>query len=317
MISSALSKNELLRDRSSMLKTARQFFYSKNILEVDCPAITQGASVDSHIDLIKVSSQNLKWRYLHSSPEYGMKRLIADGIGDIYQLSHVFRDGESSTKHNPEFMMAEWYRMDFSFEMMIQETIDFISLFLGKLPFRVMSYGQVFREYAGIDYFQASIDELLNYLTSNDVTPYPGVESEGKDAVLNLILGSLIEPKLGDNELFVLAYYPASQAALAKTRKLDGELVAERFEVYYRGIELANGYHELTDAVEQRARFLESNQFRSQLGKEQLPIDEYFLHALQKGFPDCSGVAVGFDRLMMLRHDCDIEKVIPFTWDKA
>ncbi len=316
------AKLNLLRDRAQMLAAARSFFAERHVLEVDCPLITRQASVDAHIDLIPVKEgpigQDSGWRYLHSSPEYGMKRLLAQGIGDIYQLAHVFRQGEQSPKHNPEFTMAEWYRLGISFEGMVAETIDFVRLLLGNLPYHILSYRDAFITYAGIDYVPASNQELLDYLASRDLIPYAGIEQEGKDALLNLILGAFIEPLLGKDELCVLAYYPATQAALAKTcRRDDDELVAERFEIYYRGVELANGYHELADAEEQRARLMEANAFRQQLGKDTLPIDENFLKALQKGLPDACGVAVGFDRLMMLRHGKDIAEIIPFGWDEA
>lgn len=310
------TKIEILRDRAYMLAKARRFFHARDVFEVDCPLITKAASVDAHIDLIAVRDKG-DWRYLHSSPEYGMKRLLADGIGDIYQLNHVFRQGEQSAKHNPEFMMAEWYRRGISFEAMMEETVDFVRLFLGNLPHYILSYREAFLTYTGIDYLHASLPELSDYLKKNGITPYPGIEEEGKDALLNLILGSLIEPHLGHNAFCVLAYYPASQAALAKTCQRGEEVAAERFEIYYRGLELANGYHELADAEEQHKRLIEANQFRQQLGKETLPIDEKFLEALQKGLPDCCGVAVGFDRLMMLRHKASIDQVIPFTWDEA
>jgi elongation factor P--(R)-beta-lysine ligase len=310
------SKLNILRDRSEMLGRARDFFRERNVLEVDCPLITQSASVDAHIDLIPVRDGK-GWRYLHSSPEYGMKRLLADGIGDIYQLAHVFREGEKSAKHNPEFTMAEWYRIGMPFEELMEETADFVRLFLGDLPSRVLSYRDAFLKYAGFDYLHAGNEQLLNYLASHRIDPYPGIEEEGKDALLNLILGSLIEPLLGQGELCLLAYYPSTQAALAKTCKRGDELAAERFEIYYQGIELANGYHELADASEQRQRLEEANRFRLQLGKDALPIDEHFLKALEKGLPDCCGVAVGFDRLMMLRHQASIDAVIPFSWDIA
>lgn len=307
----------ILRDRSAMLKAARQFFYSRDVLEVDCPLITQAASVDAHIDLIP-TQHSTGIRYLHSSPEYGMKRLLVEGIGDIFQLAHVFRQEEVGSKHNPEFMMAEWYRLNFSFEEMITETIDFARLFVGPLPSRVVSYRDVFLEYAQIDPFNSTTEELLQVLKNAKVPLYADVENESKDNILNLILGMLIEPHLGQGEILALAYYPSTQAALAKTRAFPEGLVAERFELYLNGIELANGYHELADAKEQRQRFVEANHERTLLGKESLPIDEQFLAALGKGLPECCGVAVGVDRLMMLRHQCaHIGEVMAFNWPMA
>lgn len=313
-----LAKVGILQDRAHMLNKARLFFARRNILEIDCPIITAGAPVDAHIDLIPATYASSETRYLHSSPEYGMKRLLSMGIGDIYQLSHVFRDGECSPKHNPEFMMAEWYRVGCPFSSIIEETLDFMRLFLGKLPSSTLSYREVFKTYAGFDYLKMTDEDLLAYLKEKNIFPYPEIIHEGKDALLNVILGSLIEPQLGRNELFVLAYYPSSQAALAQTTVLDGEQVAERFEVYYKGMELANGYHELANPFEQRRRLEDANRHRIALMKQPLPLDEYFLKALEEGLPDSCGVAVGFDRLMMLRHNKkDIADVIPFAWPQA
>lgn len=312
------AKIALLRDRAEMLAKARAFFMKRDICEVDCPILTKAASIDAHIDLIPATFGSKEKRYLHSSPEYGMKRLLAQGMGNIFQLSHVFRDGEYGIKHNPEFMMAEWYHIGISFSEMIEETIQFVHLFLGELSFRVLSYRETFLHYAGIDYLKISAKELIKFLETNGIEIYPQIQKENKDELLNLVLGLLIEPQLGQDELFVLAYYPSSQAALAQIQWRGNEPVAERFEIYYRGMELANGYHELTHAEEQRKRFIEANHQRASLGKEILPIDEAFLEALSKGLPDCCGVAVGFDRLMMLRQTKqNIGDVVPFGWEVA
>lgn len=313
-----MDKKTLLKDRALMLHQARDFFFQRGVTETDCPMITSGASVDAHIDLIPITYASKEIRYLHSSPEYGMKRLLALNIGDIYQLSHVFRDGECSPKHNPEFMMAEWYRLGVSFDEIINETLDFIRLFLGPLPSSTLSYRTLFKTYTGFDYLEKTEEELLGFLQEKGIQPYPDIITEGRDALLNMILGSLIEPRLGENELLVLNYYPSSQAALAQTKVIEGEQVAERFEVYYKGLELANGYHELANAQEQRARLINANEQRIALNKQPLPIDEQFLKALEEGVPDSCGVAVGFDRLMMLRHQTNhINDVIPFGWDQA
>jgi lysyl-tRNA synthetase class 2 len=312
------AKLDRLKDRASLLQAARHFFAQRAILEVDCPILSSYASVDAHIDLIQALYLGKEIRFLHSSPEYGMKRLLVEGMGDIYQLSHVFRDGEHSKKHQPEFMMAEWYRLGISLEAMIEETIEFIRLFLDNLPYNILSYREAFQHYAGFDYFTTTEQDLFHYLEKHNIPFYPTILEEGKDALLNLILGSQIEPQLGQEELCVLAFYPASQAALARKRWHGNEPVAERFEIYYQGIELANGYHELADALEQRERLMEANQMRMTLGKQPLPIDEHFLQALKKGLPDCCGVAVGFDRLMMLRHrQTDLAPVISWDWNQT
>lgn len=315
---SDINKLNVLKDRSFMLSRARAFFSSRNILEVDCPILTIGAPIDVHIDLMSSNYSGTQKRYLHSSPEYGMKRLLADGIGDIYQLSHVFRNGECSSKHNPEFMMAEWYRLNMPFPDMIEETLEFVRAFLGPLPGHVITYREAFLKYAGFDYCTATVPFLMQYLIDREIHPYSNIEQEGKDALLNIVLSAFIEPHLGKGELCALAYYPASQAALAQTLNHGDELVAERFEIYYQGMELANGYHELTNAQEQRQRFIQANKGRESLGKKSLPIDEFFLNCLKKGLPDSCGVAVGFDRLMMLRHHTStIDDVIPFGWENA
>jgi lysyl-tRNA synthetase class 2 len=312
-----VNKNALLLDRAAMLAAARTFFQERKVTEVDCPLVSASASIDAHIDLIPALDVSGKTRYLHSSPEYGMKRLLASGLGDIYQLSHVFRQGEQGMKHNPEFMMAEWYRLEKSFDFLIEETVDFIRLFLGRLPRSILSYRELFQTFAGFDYLKADNRTLLSFLNKNGIEACCD-ENANKDDLLNQILGTIIEPQLGKDELTVLAYYPASQAALAQTVWRGEEKVAERFEIYYKGLELCNGYHELADAAEQRQRLIESNTARQELGKNTLPIDENFLRALEEGLPECCGVAVGFDRLMMLRHEAaHISEVIPFDWDHA
>lgn len=306
-----------LHERAEMLFKARHFFRERNITEVDCPILTRGASVDAHIDLIKAFNKE-EVRYLHSSPEYGMKRLLSEGMGDIYQLSHVFREGEVGKKHNPEFMMAEWYRLNFSIDQMIDDTCDFIELFLGKLPRVKKSYRETLHQFTGIDYVTMSENDLLHYLQEENISYYPEIVDEGKDALLNLILGINVEPHLGKDCLYIITHYPSTQAALAKKVTEGGVDVSLRFEIYYDGMELANGYHELTNATEQRKRFMEANQLRLALKKEPLPLDEAFLEALETGLPDCCGVAVGFDRLMMLHAKADsIKEVIPFDWDLA
>lgn len=301
----------ILQDRAAMLARARAFFSERAILEVDCPILSHAASVDAHIDLVSANLAGGGTGYLHSSPEYPMKRLLSEGMGDIYQLGHVFRDGEHSCKHNPEFTMAEWYRVGGTFEALIEETLAFIQLFLGTLPSETVTYRQAVRQFTGIDYVRAVPSDLIAWLEQQGI---PTTETE-KDNLLNIILGLFVEPHLGQGHLSVLQYYPSTQAALAQTLELSDETVALRFEVYYSGVELANGYLELTNVQEQRQRLVEANDTRLQLGKTALPLDEYFLSALEKGLPPCTGVAVGFDRLMMLKHGCeDISEVLPFGW---
>lgn len=282
---------ELLSDRALMLRLSRRFFEERGVMEVDCPLLSFTAPIDAHIDLIKALYSKRNTAYLHSSPEYGMKRLLADGCGDIYQIGHVFRDGEHGRLHQPEFTLVEWYRKGFSFEEMIEETVNYITQFFSSDKVELISYKDAFIRYAGFDPFKET------------------------DRDLNLILGTEVEPRLGQEMLTVLTHYPADQAALARKTVHQEVETALRFEIYSQGIELANGYDELIDPIEQRDRLIEENRTRRELGKETYPIDEDFIQALEKGIPACCGVAVGFDRLMMLRRGAnEINEVIPFSY---
>lgn len=302
-----------------MLQSARTFFQDRDVLEVDCPALSSAAPIDLHIDVMKVHLKTGQLAYLHTSTEYGMKRLLAAQIGDIYQISHVFREGEIGPLHNPEFTMAEWYRIGFSFEEMIDETLDFIRLFLGNLSKQSMSYRQTLLEFLGIDYTTLSSYQLFQYAQEHHLNLPEDGKNWDSDTLLQLLITFLVEPQLGKDHLFVLSDFPPTQAALAKTiTDAGGQRVACRFEVYYKGIELANGYHELTDPIEQRRRFEEGNRARLQAGKDPLKIDEKLLNALDEGLPDCCGVAVGFDRLMLLKVGQNhIKNVIPFSWEES
>jgi lysyl-tRNA synthetase class 2 len=309
-----VEKIKILKDRSDMLQKSRDFFRQRSVYEVDCPIMSPSASIDVHINLIRAYGTNSQTRYLHPSPEYAMKRLLSEGMGDIYQLSHVFRDNEVGMRHNPEFTLAEWYRLGITFPKMIEETIDFIRLFVGNVKSHSMSYRDAFIKYTGIDYLTTSKKKMLNYLEEQGIDVYHNINEEGKDGILNVIMGVVIQPNLGHDQILAITHFPATQAALAQTKMVKDEEVSERFEVFYKGLELANGYHELTEPGEQHKRLIEANSIREKLGKDSLPVDENFLEALKKGLPDCCGVAVGFDRLMMLRHSKeDIAEVIPFA----
>ena len=305
-----------LKDRAFFFEKVRVFFSFKNVLEVDTPLLSHSSPIDEHIDIMQVDLGNGSIGYLHTSPEYAMKRLLALGIGDIYQLGHVFRLGEFGRRHNPEFTMIEWYRIGMSFPAFIEETLDLMRLFLGPLPSSYLSYRDALKIHAGIDYIKASFEDLLACASSHGID-LSASSSWNKESLLDLLLGTLVEPHLGKNNLLVLMDYPASQAALAKTEIKEDEVVAKRFEVYYQGIELANGYLELTDSKEQRRRFMESNEKRVKAGKDPLPLDEHLLLALSQGIPECCGVAVGFDRLVMLKNQTEnIGEILSFPWNE-
>lgn len=278
----------ILKDRAAMLRAARDFFEKRSVLEVDVPIFNVEASVDLHIDLVEAVALKRKG-YLHSSPEYGMKQLLAQGIGDIYQISHVFRDGEIGERHLVEFSMVEWYRHGFSLQEMWEETCALIALFVPYGRVEVLDYEEAFVKYTG--------------------QKMPSLEKRDE------VFAFAIEPHLGADGLTVITPFPKEMAALARFIKKGEKELAARFEVFYKGVELANGYEELTDPIEQRFRLEQANQERKALGKSEYPLDEKFLHALKIGIPPCAGVAVGFDRLMMLRHFAkNIQKVVCCPW---
>jgi len=251
--------------------------------------------------------------YLHTSAEYAIKRLLAECPIDLYQLCHVFREGEVGPLHNPEFTMIEWYRMEFSLEQLIDETVELIQLFLGPTKPTLYSYQELFLHFTDIDPFHTTPVELFEKSTSLHLNGSPLWDL---DTWLHFYMGFFLEPHM--KGLTIIHSFPSSQAALSRIRS-DGPFpVADRFEVFFNGIELANGFNELTDPIEQRRRFEKANEKRSSLGKPVLPIDEHFLTALSVGFPDCCGVAAGFDRLLMLGQKASsLKEVLPLTWDRV
>jgi lysyl-tRNA synthetase class 2 len=306
---------KILKDRSQMLLNIRAFFSKKNILEVDCPSLLKHPSIDTYIEVMKTEISKKKVFYLHTSPEFAMKKLLSKYNLDIFYLGHVFRKEEIGNLHSPEFTLIEWYRQNISYEKFLKELIDLINLFFKKkLPYKRSTYRKTFFKYTKIDYVKASKKTLFDFAKNHKkINLNISLKNLEKDDLLSIIISSLIEPHLGKDHLFALENYPASQAALAKTKILKDEKIAERFEIYYRGIELANGFHELTDPKEQRERFNKINKQREKKKKEKFSIDENFIKSL-KNLKDCFGVAVGFDRLMMLRHKKNhIKDIIPFS----
>lgn len=300
MCPESLPRKKILQTRAQLFERARAFFSQRGVLEVDCPALSCGAPIDVHIDVMPVALSPNRLAYLFTSPEYGMKQLLASGAPDIYQMGHVFRLNEVGPLHQMEFTMVEWYRRHLSFQEMIEETLDFIRLFLGELPTTIVPYRTAFQRVLEIDPFHTGREVLLSI--AGESLPSSARDWD-VDTLLQFLFQEKIEPALGKGELTVIAYFPSSQAALAKTRVEEGELVALRFEIYYKGIELANGYDELIDHQEQRRRLEQADFTRVARGKESLPLDLPFLAALERGLPSCRGVAVGFDRLVMLKEN--------------
>ncbi len=290
-----------LRLRAVMLESARAFFEQRGVLEVETPILSAAAVSDPQIESLATQIAGLPGRrYLCPSPEYAMKRLLAAGSGDIYQICKVFRDAERGRWHNPEFTMIEWYRVGLDDAALMDEVEALIVQLLA--PGRALaaaerlSYSAALQRFAGVDAFGASDAELLAAARRH------GIHCDGeldRDAKLDLLMGLVVGPRLGrDNPCFVCDY-PATQAALARL-KPGLPRVAARFELYLDGLELANGFHELVQPQEQRARFTHDLALRAARGQVQGPLDENFLAALESGLPDCAGVALGFDRLVAI-----------------
>ena len=305
------SKVNILLDRASLLRSVRSFFHDKGVIEVDTPLLYEYPNLDTHIELITAFDGKHK-RYLHSSPEFGMKRLLSVMKKDIYQLSHVFRALEVGKKHNPEFTMIEWYRTDKSLEFLIQECLEVIKLFFPITNYVKVHYYDIFLEVTGIDISKKIDESSLDLFLKKNSIDYPS--SINAFDKIDLIFSYFIEPMF--QELTVIEGFPHWQKALAKVQISPKGLETRRFEIFYKGVELANGYDELLDTKEQKNRFDEVLKEREALGKPEYAIDSRFLKALEH-LPACVGVAMGFDRLMMLRHNvATIESVLPFSWSE-
>jgi lysyl-tRNA synthetase class 2 len=288
---------ETLRHRARLLAVARDYFDATGALEVETPSLSRACVTDVH--LASVAATVCGGRYfLHTSPEYAMKRLLAAGMGDIWQAARVYRDGESGRHHCPEFTLIEWYRLGLDHHGLMHdiETLT-VSLLEGTrtlLPSERLSYAEVLERHAGLDAFTASANDIIATLQAAHVDAPAGLASD-RDACLDLLMSTVVGPRLGQGRLTFVYDYPASQAALARVR---GD-VASRFEMYLDGLELANGFHELSHAPEQRERFNQDMRTRAARGLPTSVLDEPFLAALEHGLPECAGVALGFDRLLM------------------
>lgn len=317
----------LIKVRAQCYTHVRAFFMARQVLEVETPILSAASATDPHLESIalQASAASDALSYLHTSPEFPMKRLLAAGTGDIYQICKTFRKHECGQRHNPEFSMLEWYRVGFELDQLMTEVFDLVEFVLGegrsceakKRRFELLSYRDAFQRYLNIDPFKVSLAELdaLCY----QYCQYQGTELS-RESYLDLLLSHCIEPKLGrDDSATFLWAYPAAQAALAETFvDSDGNAVAKRFELYLNGLEIANGYQELTDATEQRRRFEVDNGERQALGLPEIPLDEHLLAAMQSGIPACAGVALGLDRLLMVKaKQSDIAAVLAFPFERA
>jgi lysyl-tRNA synthetase class 2 len=315
----------LLKLRATLLARIRAYFDRQQVLEVDTPALSCAAATDPQLESFRTryhgpGARNGTTLYLHTSPEFPMKRLLAAGSGSIYQICKVFRDGEAGAHHNPEFTLLEWYRTGFDhldlmddLERLLQAVLDGILQLDGVHHW---TYRELFQEFAGLDPFTVTAAELSRLLESrHDLTPL-GMQDATLDDWLDLAMTHVIEPRLGGGLVFVRDF-PASKAALARIRPGNPAL-ASRFEVYLNGVELANGFHELADTREQRRRFAEDCARREQLRLPAVPVDQRLLDGLAAGLPDCAGVALGLDRLLMIASGAgSLAEVLAFPFELA
>lgn len=308
--------------RAQMLQNIRAFFLQRNVLEVETPAFSQAGNTDPFIESFKFEKASMTPRYLHTSPEYPMKRLLAAGSGDIYQICKVWRQNESGNNHNPEFTMLEYYRVGFTSNQLLEEVSRLLFTLLPniKKTINIKSYAELFLEKFSFDPHIANRDQLITVV--EEYIPSLDTNSLDSQALLDALLTHCIEPDFDTESLTFVKDYPESQSALAKIQKNTNSTqnysVAMRFEVYLGQLELGNGYQEETNSVRNQQILEQENQARWRMGLETITTDSHFLNACQSGIPESAGIAIGLDRVLMaITGEKSIQKVINFPWDKA
>ncbi len=299
---------ENLQQRARIYREIRAFFAERDVLEVETPLLSKTTNPDPQVASMLAHNQG-QTLYLQTSPEFAMKRLLAAGSGSIYQICRAFREGEKGRRHHPEFTLLEWYRIGFDYQALMDEMEQLIDeLSGGNNVYRRLSYRELLIKYAGIDFLNIELAELRT--SCSELVSGTNVRELDFDQCLDLLISLVISPQL-EGYLFVYDY-PISQAALARASS-DNPLLAERFELFYNDLELANGFSELTDAGLQRSRFEKDNRLRASKGLPEYPLDDALLAALESGMPDCAGVALGLDRLLMVLLGLDtIDQALSF-----
>ena len=300
---------DALRARADLLRKIRAFFDARNVLEVHTPGLAAHTVTDQHIDAIEVPG----YGWLQTSPEYHMKRLLAAGSGPIWQLAPVWRHGESGRRHNPEFTLLEWYRPGFDLDALIEECAALLGPLL-KAPLQRVRFRELFAAATGLDPLTSEPQQLI--ARAGQAGAPDGLDAHQS---VDYLMALVVEPSMDPSVITVVSDFPGWAAALAQTtRDTDGAVVARRFELYHRHLELANGYQELLDGEEQRRRFDTDNARRRAAGKRQIDADPLLLAALDAGLPPCSGVALGLERLQMMIQGADsIDQVIAFPINRA
>jgi len=316
----ATASLENIQQRALLYAKIRQFFHDRNVLEVETPVLSHYGITDVYLENIYAhyrSGLKQETAFLQTSPEYAMKRLLADGVGSIFQICKSFRNDEKGKFHNPEFTMLEWYRLDFDHHDLMQEVDAFLQFTLQCQPAKFLSYENIFFEYLKLNPHFCSLSECLDLIEKYKIHLSSSAKNIDIDTALQLLMSHIIEPNLGFEVPIFIYDFPSSQAALAKISPQNPQ-IAHRFEVYMQGMELANGFHELTDADEQLQRLQRDQTERELLGLNSMEIDSRFIAALEEGLPECAGVALGIDRLLMiLTQEKDINNVITFPWGRA
>lgn len=290
---------ESIRLRAEVLAKIRGFFSERGVLEVETPLLCPTTVTNPYVDSLCVEN-NGQLFYIQTSPEYCMKRLLAAGSGSIYQICKAFRAEENGRIHSSEFTMLEWYRLGFNHHDLMNEMDEFLCEILQVGQAKRYSYRELFGYYFDLNPHDVELSVLRKTLADKQIS-ISKVADLNKDECLQCLMSEYIEKQLAEYDVPCFVYdFPESQASLARCHRVDGDVVGARFEVYYGGIELANGFYELADAAEQRKRFHKDNLLRGEMGKSDMPIDELLLDALQHGLPECAGVALGIDRLLLL-----------------
>ena len=315
---------EILQKRAEIIRKIRTFFDEAKFIEVQTPLLSSESIIDQYIDPVAVNSSSLqlpdalstKQLYLQTSPEFAMKRILAAGAEAIYQICPAVRSGESGAMHNPEFTMLEWYRIGDTFADGIRLLRELVSSVVTEAPCVEQTYQSAFIEHAGFDPLSVTVPRLEQHAQHLGIQ-YVGSPIVHRDDWLNMIFDQSVAPSLGQAGPLVLTHYPITQAALAQVCEEDPR-TCERFELFIRGIELANGYGELLDAEELRLRCDATNEKRTMIGKDALPVPQQLLQAMAHGLPRCSGCALGVDRLVCLMLDKhDIRHVMSFPISRA
>jgi len=311
---------EMLKTKARLLSKLRAFFDEKDILEVQTPLLSQAGNTEPTIESFVVQQKNKK-AYLNTSPEFAMKRLLAAGYGSIYQISPAFRQEEQSKRHNSEFTLLEWYRIGFDHHALMREVDELIYFvatdYIKLAPSQHYTYQDAMIKFADIDPFDTTVTELKAATLTAGIEVI-GLDEVSLDAWLDLLMCEVVEKNLPLNCPVFIYDYPSSQAALSKIRKGEYHDVAERFELYINGMELANGFHELSDAAEQEQRFHKDQELRKKNNQQSIPTDKHLIEAIKEGLPECAGVALGLERLLMVLTETEsINDVLAFPFDRA